>query len=416
MKSQHTFSILFFLKKDKASGGKAPLYARITVDGEFADVSLKERVEISAWNQKKQKLSGTDDDQRIKEKVRITERDINTAYDDLKLAKRSLSAETVKAKYLGEEEDKQVTLLWLIEYHNTEIGKLLTEGTMKNYRSTEKFIIEYIRSKRKTDLSLDSLDNRFIMEFDIFLRTKKPERGQKPCGNNTVMKHMERLKKMIGIALNNEWMKSSPFTHFKRKIIRKDREPLDARELKTFEGTITTRLGYERVKDEFLFSCYTGLGYAEMCNFKPCHIIEGQDGEFWIEMVRKKTLHTSEQKFFVFLLPEALALIEKYKDDPVCLQRGTVFPMYSNQTTNRYLKDIAKSVGIEKKVTFHVARHTFATTVTMENGVSIESVSAQLGHASIRTTQIYAKTKKIKVENEMKLLRDKKAEVMLQAV
>lgn len=276
MKSQHTFSILFFLKKYKASGGNAPLYARITIDGQFADVSLKERVAMSDWNHKKQKHNGANDDRRINEKVRFMRKEINSAYDDLKLAKRTITAESVKAKYLGEEEEKQVTLLWLIEYHNTEIAKLLTEGTMKNYRSTEKFVTEYIRTKRKTDLLLDSLNNRFIMEFNIFLRTKKPEKGQKPCGNNTVMKHMERLKKMIGIALNNGWMKNSPFTHFKRKIIRKDREPLDARELKAFEGTRTVKIGRERVKDAFLFSCYTGLGYAEMCNFKPCHITEGR--------------------------------------------------------------------------------------------------------------------------------------------
>lgn len=416
MISNHSFNYHFFLKKDKASKGTAPLYVRIFVDGTPADLSIGCRVNISAWNHEAQKIVvKTSGDERAYDKLKSYRNRIEEAYSAITRDRLPVSAEAVKAKVLGV--DVEVTTIKaLVKYHYEVIGKLLQEGTLKNYRSTERFLNEFLATKKRSDISLTQLDNRFITEFSIFLQTRKPDKGQRKCRNNTVMKHMERLKKITRVALNNKWIKNCPFKHFERKMVKKDREALDANELEIVINLSLQKKGLSVIRDMFLFSCYAGLGYSEIIKLEEQHIIKDKNGDCWLEMTRQKTFHTTEQKFFVLLLPEALALIKKYKNHPSSIYKGTIFPYYSNQSTNRYLKEIAELAGIGKNVTFHVARHTFATTVTMENGVSIESVSAMLGHASIRTTQIYAKTKKKKVANEMKLLLAKRNVKILKAV
>lgn len=420
MKTQNTFSISFFLKKDKdkVKGDLAPLYARITVNGKSKDLSTKRRVKISAWNQKSQKLLGNEEeDIAVKEKIRQLTIQINNAYDDLRHQKKIVTAETVKTRTEGLEDEEPKTLNFLMKYHDEVYKDLLEEGTMKNYRTTSRFIKEFlIIKKKKTDIYLAQLDNVFITGLSLFLLNRKPDKGQKKCTNNTFMKHMERLKKMIGIAKKNKWMTNDPFESFERKIIPKDRGCLDSEELARLRTVDLFMRGHIIVRDMTLFSSLTGLAYCDIVRFKLEHIVKDAYGEHWIEMYRKKTKNFTERKFFVLLLPEAIELIEKYKNDPASLQKGTIFPYFSNQTTNRYLKIIAKKAEILKPITFHWARHTFATTVTLENGVSIESVSQMLGHASMRTTQIYSKVKKKKVLNEMSALREKVVQPLLRAV
>lgn len=333
--------------------------------------------------------------------------DINTAYDDLRRDKQILTPEAVKAKAEGIEINPY-TLNFLLNYHNVELKQLLEEGTLKNYRTTERFLQEFLIKKRKQkDIYLAQLDNIFITDFGLFMLNRIPDKGQRPCTNNTVMKHMERFKKMIGIAMKNKWMVDNPFQHFERKIVQKDRDCLEIDELNRLRDVELEKRGHIIVRDMCLFSCITGLAYSDIIRLNKEYIIRDSDGEYWIEMCRKKTKNFTERKFNVLLLPEALQLIGKYQYDPVSLQNGTIFPFYTNQVVNRYLKIIAKAANIQKRVTFHLARHTFATTVTLENGVPMESVSHMLGHASIRTTQIYSKVKRKEVLTDMSNLRKK---------
>jgi len=419
MKTQNTFSISFFLKKDKdkVKQGCAPLFARITVNGDSKDLSTKRMVKISAWNQKGQKLSGKEEeDIAVREKIRQLTNDINCAYDELRHQKQIVTAETIKAKTEGQVEQPK-TLTFLMNYHNVELKQLIEEGTMKNYLTTAKFMQEFlIKKKHKKDIYLSQLDNIFITDFGLYLLNRKPDKGQKPCTNNTLMKHMERLKKMIGIAKKNKWITNNPFEHFERKIIPKDRGCLDNVQLERLRNVRLTKRGHIIVRDMFLFSCLTGLAYCDIIRLSSEHIIKDADGEYWLEMYRRKTKNFTERKFHVLLLPEALELIEKYRNEPVSIQKGTIFPYYSNLTTNRYLKIITKEAKIKKPVTFHWARHTFATTITLENGVSMETVSHMLGHASIRTTQIYSIVKKKKVFNDMSALRERVRQPILKAV
>jgi site-specific recombinase XerD len=408
MKTTNSFSITFFLKKDKASKGNAPIYVRITVKSKFVDISLKRRVKIIAWDQEGQKLIGNDQEAKdVKEKIRQMRNEINAAYDVLRYDKEVFSADAIKAKIEGIEEE-QITLLWLINYHNTEIKKLLEPGTMKNYYSTERYIKEFlINKKKRTDIYLSQLDYKFVIDFEIYLRQREPNPGQRPCGNNTVMKHIERLRKMMNIALKNDWIVKDPFLRFERHIINKDRQCLEFEELETIKNLELERDGLQIVRDTFIFSCYTGLAFADVSQLSNDHLVTDIEGEKWIEMVRQKTANFSGKKFYVLLLPEAIELIKKYKGHPMASYTGTVFPLFSNQATNRYLKVISKKAKLNFALTYHIARHTFATTVTLENGVPMESVSKMLGHSSIRTTQIYSKVKKKKVSSDMKILRER---------
>lgn len=408
MKTTNSFSLNFFIKKDKASKGNAPIYVRITVNGKFVDMSLKRRVKMDTWEQDEQKVTGNSPEAKdVKEKMRQTKTEINNAYDELRFNKELVSAEAIKAKVEGIDEE-QTTLLWLMNYHNTEIKKLLEDGTMKNYYTTERYVKEFLQKKKKRlDMYLSQLDYKFVVDFEIYLRQREPDKNQRPCSNNTVMKHIERLRKMINIAVKNEWLIKDPFLRFERKIVNKDREALELEEIENIKGVKLDKDGQKIVRDVFIFSCYTGLSFADVCLLNNNHLVTDIEGEKWIEMIRHKTANFSGKKFFVLLLPEAIELINRYRKHPMAGYTKTIFPVFSNQATNRYLKAIGKEAKVDKKLTFHIARHTFATTITLENGVPMETVSGMLGHASLRTTQIYSKIKKKKVSNDMKVLRER---------
>lgn len=268
MRSPNTFSVSFFLKKDKKKDGNAPLYARITVNGDYKDISTKRWVQLSAWNQKAQKLSGkSDEDVITREKIRLLNNQINTAYDELKIEKQIITAETIKARTEGNETEPH-TIKFLMKYHNEDLKDLIEEGTLKNYRSTARFIEEFlIKKKKKKDIYLAHVDNVFITDFGLYMRKRVPDKGQRPCSNNTLMKHMERLKKVFKIARTNKWMTNDPFFEFERKIILKDRDCLDSDELKRFRNIELSKRVHTIVKDMFLFCCLTGLAYGDITRF-----------------------------------------------------------------------------------------------------------------------------------------------------
>ena len=403
MKSKHSFSVNFYVRSDRKAFGTAPLYVRITVDGKMVYFATKKSVDPSQWDQKAQRLKGTSmENNSIRDRMRQLINEIGAAYDELRFQKELITAEKIKAKVEGEDQGK--TLKVLIKYHFDQPGKLLAAGTLKNYYSTERFLTEFLKKKKLSDIQLAKIDFKFLTDFGVYLRTKTPDKGQRVCTNNTVMKHMERFQKLMGLALKFGWIIRDPFIHFSRKLVTKDREILEDAEIALIQNVDLPDHGQAAVRDMFVFSCYTGLAYSEINALSPCHITTDNEGGVWLVMKRKKTLTTNERSFHVMVLPIALALIQKYRFSPDAIHRETVFPCPSNQYTNRALKAVAEKAGINKNLTFHVARHTFATTVTLEKGISIESVSHMLGHSSIRTTQIYSKVKQKKVAAEMKFL------------
>lgn len=320
--------------------------------------------------------------------------------------RKAISAEALKNAYFGlsQEEIEEHTLLELLDYHNYQMKSNLTPGTLKNYFTTQKYLQLFIKEVcHKKDVPLSSLNYRFISEFESFLRAYEPEDHHKPLGNNGVMKHLERFRKMVNLAVKLEWLEKNPFTSFKLKFEKVQRDCLTKRELAAIEQRVFRIPRLQMVRDLFVFSCYTGLAYIDLMQLEQLNIVTGMDGEKWLVLDRQKTGNLVR----VPLLPRAMEILEQYRGHKRSQASGTIFPSISNQKLNTYLKEIADLCGIDKNLTFHLARHTFATTVTLSNGVPIESVSKMLGHGSIRTTQIYAKVVEQKLSEDMQKLRER---------
>lgn len=233
----------------------------------------------------------------------------------------------------------------------------------------------------------------------MFLRSYSPKKDRKTCGTNGTMKHLERLKKLLNLAIKLEWLEKNPFRSYSFNFEKNDRQFLTERELHILEETIFTSDSLERVKDMFLFSCYSGLSYIDLKELTTNQIVKGIDGKEWIYTKREKT----QQSVKIPLLESAKGIIKKYQEQHL-KETKEVFPVISNQKINKYLKEIMNSIGIRKKITFHSARHTFATVVTLSNGVPIETVSKLLGHTKISTTQIYARVLENKLSSDISKL------------
>lgn len=403
MKIISTFGVQFIIRRNKIREGMVPIYARITLNGKRLEISLKQFIAENEWNQVKGIAKGSRPEIRqLNQYISDVRIKLSECYRELQLQNKSITIEAVKSKFFGED-ISGFTLAKLMKYHNETMKGILAWGTLKNYYTTQRYIEMFLRERHKTsDINLSELSYRFITDFDHFLRVYKPVDHHKPLGNNGVMKHLERFKKMVNMAVKMEWLDRDPFERFQLKFHKTTREFLTQEELEIIE---TRKLRIERlafVRDLFVFSCYTGLAYIDVMNLKPENLGLGIDGEYWISYHRQKTM----QPVRIPLLPKALALVVKYKDHTRSINYGTLFPNISNQNLNSYLKEIADVCGIVKPLTFHIARHTFATTVTLTNGVPIETVSKLLGHTSLKTTQIYAKIVEQKVSSDMKKLRE----------
>tara|TARA_R110002012_G_scaffold213018_1_gene384083 strand:- start:13779 stop:14768 length:990 start_codon:yes stop_codon:yes gene_type:complete len=311
-----------------------------------------------------------------------------------------VTAKSIKARFVGHDE-RHKTLLELVAYHNQNMKGVLKPGTLKNYYTTENYIRRFLVKKKKTnDIYLKHLKYSFIIDFEQYLRKGPSLQNSNPLNNNGVMKHLERLRKLMNLAMDLEWLEKNPFTRYKLKFKRYKKEFLSQEELRLFQEADIKDKGYGIVRDIFVFSCYTGLSYTDVRLLDERNIVIGIDGDRWIFTQREK----NEQPVKIPLLEVAKQILEKYEDHPR-LNQGRLLPVYSNQKTNAYLKEITASLGISKNLTFHSARHTFATTVTLSNGVPIETVSKMLGHTKITTTQVYARVLEEKISADMNGLR-----------
>ena len=403
--TNNTFGVAFYLKKQKTTqAGKSPIYARITVNGKRIEISVKRSIEENNWNASKGMAKGSREEiNKLNKYLDQFKAGIIDSYQQLAFQKKLITAELLKEKVTGADQDG-FTICKLMDYHNTEQSQILEPGTMKNYFTTQKYIKEFISERFKTsDKYLSELSYKFITDFEYFLRNRKPEKGQKPLNNNGLMKHIERFCKMVNLAVRLEWLDRNPFHAYQLKFDKVEREYLTKDELARIENKKFNIVRLQVVKDLFVFSCYTGLAYIDVFNLTPANLIEKTENSIWIATNRQKT----NEAVRVPLLPKALAIVEKYKGHPQALAEGKVLPTFSNQKLNSYLKEIADICNITKPLTFHIARHTFATTITLTNGVPIETVSKLLGHSKLTTTQIYAKVVESKLADDMETLKGK---------
>ena len=398
MTSTQTFSILFWINNSRAKDDLAEIYARIVVNRKRANLSLKTKVNPEHWDKKKGRLRTKDKGSlQINGFIEQTRTQIFQCYMDFKASGVTFTAQSLKARFLGEDQD-HASMTELIAYHNEKMEPVLHYDTMRHFKTSQNYIMEYIQKEYKTeDVFLKDLDYGFVIGLESFLRSYKPKHYQEKIGNNTIMKHIQRLRKMIRMAFHMEWIEKDPFIKFKPRLIKKERDFLTEKELDRLEKLSCSIQRLTYVRDLFLFSCYTGIAYGDIMLLTKENIVEGEDGNLWIITSRKKTSTPVK----VPLLPEALEIIEKHKKDYRISITKTLLPVLSNQKINSYLKEIAYLCKIKKHLTFHMARHTFATTVTLTNGVPLETVSKLLGHTKLTTTQIYARVIEKKVSEDM---------------
>ena len=396
-------SILFYAKSAKAStNGLVPIYTRITINGKRIELSSNRFVEISKWCKETGRMKGTSADARsINSHLDVTRTQIINSQLELQQKNIAVTSETLKNKILGIDERSRM-LIPIFQDHNNKIKELLGKeyatGTLERYKTSLSHTIEFLQWKYKiSDIEITKIDHAFITDYEFWLRSVRN------CANNTAVKYIKNFSKIIKICLANNWIERNPFTNYKSKVKEVERVYLSEAEIqKIIEIDFKTeRLSL--VRDIFLFSCFTGLAYIDVKNLTKSHISIGIDGEKWIFTHRQKTESASK----IPILPVTQMIIDKYSDHPQSNNEDKLLPILSNQKMNAYLKEIAGVCEIEKELTFHIARHTFATTVTLTNGVPIESVSKMLGHKNLRTTQHYAKVLDRKVSDDMMVLRDK---------
>jgi site-specific recombinase XerD len=372
------------------------------VNAKRFEFSTNKSINPDKWSSEGSKVKGTSEEARtINSHLDYLKNQILQAEKKLIKKDISVSSENLKNELFGLTETKRM-LVPIFQDHNNKIkelvGKEYAPGTLERYTTSLKHTIEFMQWKYNiSDIDITKIDHAFITDYEFWLRSVRN------CANNTAVKYLKNFNKIIKLCLANDWLDKNPFANYKSKVKEVERIYLTEEEIQYIidKDFKTERLSL--VRDIFLFSCFTGLAYIDVKNLTKSHISYGIDGEKWIFTHRQKTESASK----IPILPVTQMIIDKYENHPQCHNESKLLPILSNQKMNAYLKEIAAICEIEKELTFHIARHTFATTVTLTNGVPIESVSKMLGHKNLRTTQHYAKVLDRKVSEDMKLLKDK---------
>ena len=400
---EQKMTIMFYGKKIRLNDATiVSIYLRATINGQRFEVTTKRTIESNKWNQLTGKVKGNLEEARsINTHLDIMR---NKVYDYQRLILQEgniFTKEELKNKWFGIEEQSH-SLVSFFQKHNDQlkslIGKDNTKATHTKYCTTLDHLISFLQWKfKKSDINISKINYSFITDFEFYLKSEKN------CNHNTTIKYISNTRKIINNCLKNGWINKDPFTGFKMTKKEVVREILTEKELETLQQKELANQRLRQVRDIFIFSCFTGLAYIDAKRLKRSQVVTDTEGEHWIYTTRKKT----DTPTRIPLLPPVIDIMKIYEDHPQCKIEDSLLPIPTNQKLNAYLKELADICGINKLLTFHIARHTFATTVTLNNGVPIESVSKMLGHKSIKITQIYAKVMDKKLSEDMKGLKEK---------
>ncbi|MDP1726900.1 MAG: site-specific integrase [Bacteroidota bacterium] len=402
---EKNFNLLFYLKCPKNySAGPIPIYLRITINGSRTELTTSRSCDPEKWNSHAGRMTGTKEEAKS----------INAFLDTLQFkvfdvrnqalqSNNELTGQMVKNSLLGKKE-KSKMILEVFQEHNDRFAELVDKEfaplTLVRYKTSLEHTRSFILWKyQKPDMEVDQIDYDFVSSYSHYFKTVRN------CNQNTAAKYLGNFRKIVIICLKQGWMTKNPFVDFKLPKKEVKREVLTMQEMEKLKNKVFEIERLSHIRDIFLFCCYTGLAYVDVQKLKPSDIKIGIDGEDWIFTFRQKTDIDTR----IPLLPVARDLVEKYKNHPTCLVRGKVLPVPTNQRMNAYLKEVADLCEIKKVLTSHIARHTFATTVMLSNGVPIETVSKLLGHTNLRTTQHYAKILDGKISGDIQALKDKLA-------
>lgn len=397
-KNKSTFGLLFYINRSKAKlNGQCPVMLRVTINGKNVALRIKRYIHPDDWDPIRGMAVGKSaevcslnvyiDAIRAKAYNKYTEQ--LSLHDDVTpamLRDAILGINTAKPKFLIEEWEKFCADLKMM------IGKGTSYPNYQKYNTCKNFMQDFLLKEYHTkDVTLKSIDRHLITQFELYLRTVRS------CNFNTTVKYLQNFKKIVMIGFRNSWIKVNPFADIKLSCEEVDRPYLSENELKALMERQFAVQRLEQVRDMFVFSCFTGLAYIDVHKLTKGEMEQTPDGRYWIKTRRQKT----NVKAHIPLLPTAMSIIYKYSDFENLKINDKIIPIISNQKMNAYLKEVADLCGIEKNLSFHVARHTFATTVTMMNGVPIETVSRMLGHKNIRSTQHYARIVDTKIGEDM---------------
>lgn len=374
--------------------------ARITVNGEMVHFATRMCIHPDRWLPKDYRTAGkTKEEKQINEMLEELRVLIRRKYDEMLRHEEVITAGKLKNAITGLDQNA-TTLLQVCDRFIEDYTDLLkTEQccreTYLRYKLTRNRLAEFMQARyRLPDMAVKELHPRFATDFDRWLRINYR------LTNNSTMKLMRQLKTMLHVGYLSGWSKNDPLAGYKLHFEKVDRGYLTDEELDRLANKVFAMKRLEVIRDLFLFSYYTGLAYIDLKHLSADMLRRWPDGNLWIDTKRQKT----DVPVHVRLLDVPIRLIEKYGGTT---EGGLLFPVPSNQKVNSYLKETTSVCGIDKDLTFHMARHTFATTVTLANGVPIETVSKMLGHTNIQTTQIYARVIDTKINNDMEVLAGK---------
>ncbi len=395
-----TFSILFIIQKGKTNQeGRAPILARITINKRMVHISTRQSILPERWLSKECKTVGlTKEEKQLNRFLEDFKGLIYSKYNELLLSGEVITADKLK-QAISSKGEKCISLLDLYDDFLRDYARLVGHKTSK--RTYDKYVLvrnrlaQYLReSYNLVDMPLRDISPKFIHGFDTFLRTTYN------VANNHAMKMMQKFRTIYQTAIDNGWVQKNPFASIKIHFDVVNREFLTKQELVDIIQKPMTSKRLDQVRDVFVFCCFCGLAYCDVAELTTDNLVDGDDGRTWLRTRRQKT----DTPVDVPLLEIPMTILRKYDGQ---ITGDKLLPVPSNQKCNDYLKEIASICGIDKELTFHMARHTFSTTVTLSNGVPIETVSKMLGHRNIRTTQIYAKVIHDKVSADMDALAER---------
>ncbi len=395
-----TYCLLFYAKRTKGNSELSAVYMRITIDGKRKEISTGKTIQTKEWNSKAGKVFGNSSHAKsfnsFLESLRAK---MFESYNYLLNNRKIITCECLKNRFLGIDERK-VTLVEAFQDHNNQIKELIgrgfAHGTWERYETSLRHTQQFMMWKYNiSDIDVREINPAFISDYEFFLRTVRN------CANNSAVKYIKNFQKIINICLDNEWIIKNPFATYKSKIVITDVRFLTENELEKIKNKVFSTERLRTIRDIFLFCCFTGLAYSDVKKLAHENISINANGEKWIKIKRTKT----KVEASIPLLPIANEILDRYKTNVKCLNDEKVLPVLSNQKMNEYLKEIATLCELDFDISFHTARHTFATTVTLNNGVPLETVSKMLGHSNVQMTQHYAKIQDRKIGEDMNLLK-----------
>lgn len=396
-----TFNILFYLRRNKLlKDGTVPIFMRITINGKRWDSSLQLGVDLNNWDTKKERAIGNDESSdTINNKIESLKFRLHRIKTNIEETGKTMTVGLVKTKFLGQEK-LQRTIIQLFENHNDEckkkVGVKITRATHVKYVTCLKHTQDFLRKVYKVDdLPISEIDKDFYDKFEFFLLTYKK------CAHNSTIKYILNFNKIVKIAVEKGWLSKSPYREMGYHLEEVDKPYLTIEELNSIIKKEINVKRLDIIRDIFVFCCYTGLAFSDVKELTLDSIQVGVDNNKWIIKKRHKTNIVSK----IPLLDTPAKIIEKYQEYPRSSDSTRILPVPSNQKTNAYLKEIADLTGIKKTLTTHTARRTFATTIMLKNGVSMEAVSKMLGHTSLFMTRKYAKVDEYYIAQETEKIR-----------